>query len=160
MTHFKNFWLAIVAVFAVCAFMAPYLCPMIIGICFVSISCYSFFWLLRISKRGVRETGTIREYQRGNDGYQTPLIEFTTQAGETIRGTPFFYGATDLNKVRSYKKFIDQQVPILYDAEDPKKFVLKEDERFNYILLVLVTLAGLFGIGLSVAGMLGYVDIG
>ncbi len=80
--------------------------------------------------------------------------------GEIIREKPFVYASTDISKIRSYSNSIDTSVPILYDPDDPKKFVLKNEEVFNYVVFIIFILGGLLFIGLSISWLLGYIKIG
>ena len=80
--------------------------------------------------------------------------------GDIIRGKPYVYASTDLSKIRTYSKLINQSVPILYDPGDPKKFVLKNEKGFNYVVFIVCILAGLFFVGLSISWLLGYLRMG
>jgi hypothetical protein len=140
-------------------FIKPPLCFLIGGM----LSCYIGFaaiiFLRRMSRTGVDWTGNIVEYQSDSDGHRTPLIEFTTISGDIIKEQPVVYASTDLSKIRTYSKFIGQPIPILYDPEDPKKFVLKSEEGFNYFVSMVFILVGLFFVGLSIGSLLGYIKM-
>lgn len=155
----KKYRTAIFVTFIVCMFVKPAICFLILG----ALSTYFGFTAIRflksISKSGIEQTGTIIEYQSDNDGNKTPLIEFTTLTGETIRKKPFVYASTDLSKLRNYKNQIDQPVLILYNQEEPEKFVLKNEEGFNYIVFIFFILIGLFFIGLSICWLSGYIKM-
>ena len=146
--------------FGICAFIKPALCFLILGTLISYFGFASVLFLMKIAKTGIEWKGNIIEYQTDNDGHKTPLIEFKTMAGEIIREKPFIYSSTDLSKIRTYKSFIDQSVPILYDKDDPKRFILKNEEGFNYIVFLLFIIAGLFFVGLSISWILGFIQIG
>lgn len=140
-------------------FIKPALCPLILGTIVSYMGFASVIFLKRITRTGISWTGNIVEYQSDNDGHKTPVIEFTTMTGDFVKEQPFVYASTDLSKIRTYKNSIDQPVPILYDPDDPKKFVLKNEEGFNYVVFILFIFGGLFFIGLSISWLLGYVKM-
>lgn len=155
----KRFWIAIVVTFGLCMFIKPALCFLILGTLISYTGFSAVIFLKKITRTGVDWTGSIIEYQSDSDGHKTPLIEFTTMTGDIIREKPFVYASTDLSKIRTYSKFIDQSVPIMYDPDNPKKFVLKNEEGFNYIVFIVFILAGLFCAGLSISWLLGYIKM-
>ncbi len=146
-------------IFALLMFIKPILCPLILGLFAIFIAVASIRFMKTIHIKGIDCTGTIVEYQSDNEGYKTPVIEFTSMTGEVIREKPFIYASSDLSKVRTYKNLIKQQVSILYDPEDPKKFILKEEETFSYLFLMILIAIGLFFIGMSIASLLGYIKM-
>ena len=156
----KKYWIAIVVTFGICLFVKPALCFLILGAIISYAGFASVAFLKKIKHSGVDWTGKIVEYQSDSDGHKTPLIEFTTMTGDFVKEKPFVYASTDLSKIRTYSKFIDQTVPILYDPDDPKKFVLNNEEGFNYAVLIIFIIAGLFFVGLSISWLLGYIKMG
>lgn len=156
----KKYWIVIVVTFGLCMFIKPALCPLILGTLVSYIGLTSVVFLKRIAKKGIEWTGNIIEYESDSDGHKTPVIEFTTMTGESVKEKPFIYASTDLSKIRNYKNLINQSVPILYDPVNPQKFVLKKEEGFNYIILVILILAGLFFVGLSICWLSGYIKMG
>jgi hypothetical protein len=155
----KKYWIVIVGTFGVCMFIKPALCFLILGTLISYLGLASVIFLKKITKSGIEWTGNIIEFQSDSDGYKTPLIEFKTMEGEIIREKPFIYASTDLSKIRSYSNYIDQSVPILYDQDDPKKFVLKNEESFNYVVFILFILVGIFFVGISIGWLLGYIKM-
>jgi hypothetical protein len=156
----KKYWIAFVVTFGVCMFVKPSLCPLILGTLVSYMGFKAVIFLTKISKTGIDWTGTIIEYQSDSDGHKTLLIEFTTLTGDIIREKPFLYASTDLSKVRTYSNSINQTVPILYDPDDPTKFVLKNENGFNYVVFIIFILAGFFFVGLSIMWLLGYIKMG
>lgn len=156
----KKYWIAIVVTFGICMFIKPALCFLILGILISYMGFAVVIFQRKISKTGIDWTGNIIEYQSDSDGHKTPLIEFTTMTGDIIREKPIVYASTDLSKVRTYSNFINQTVPILYDPDNPKKFVLKNEKGFNYVVFIIFILAGLFFVGLSISWLLGYIKMG
>lgn len=160
MNFIKRYWIGIVVTFALCMFIKPALCSLILGTLLSYIGFEALKFLSSIKKRGIEWTGNIIEYQSDSDGHKTPLIEFTTMTGDIIKEKPYVYASTDLSKIRTYNNLINQSVSILYDPKDPKKFVLKHEEGFNYIVFVFLILAGLFFVGLSISLLSGYIKMG
>lgn len=156
----KKYWIAIAVTFSICMFIKPALCFLILGTIISYAGFAAFTFLKKIKRSGIDWTGNIIEYQSDSDGHKTPLIEFTTMTGDIIREKPIVYASTDLSKIRTYSKSIDTAVPILYDPDDPKKFVLKNEEGFNYFVFIIFILGGLFFIGLSISWLLGYIKMG
>jgi len=120
----------------------------------------AILFLKKIKQKGISCTGKILSFESGSRGYRTPIVEFTPIGGELIAGKPFFYASTDLSKIRSYSKMIDKEILILYDPDDPKKFILKREEGFNYVFLALVIVIGLLFLILSICSFIGYIKIG
>ena len=156
----KKYRIPILVTFGVCMFVKPVLCFLILGILVSYLGFASVMFLKKITETGIEWTGKIIEYQSDSKGHKTPLIEFTTMTGDIIKEKPFIYASTDLSKIRTYSNFIDQSVPILYDPDDPKKFVLKNESGFNYVVLTIFILVGLFFVGLSISYLLGYIKMG
>jgi hypothetical protein len=155
----KKYWIIIFGTFVICMFIKPDLCFLILGTIFSYWGFASVIFLNKISKFGIEWTGNIIEFQSDSDGHKTPLIEYKTIEGEIIREKPFIYASTDLSKIRTYNNEINQSVPILYDQNEPKKFVLKEEESFNYMVFIIFILIGLIFVGISISSLFGYIKI-
>ena len=159
MNSIKKYWIVIVIIFALSMFIKPALCFLILGSIISYICIEAVLFLKNIEKKGVECTGNIIEYQSDSDGHKTPLIEFTTMTGELIKEQPYVYASTDLSKIRTYKNLINQSVSILYDPDNPKKFVLTSEKQFNYVTFFIFILGGLFFVGLSISSILGYIRL-
>jgi len=155
----KKYWIVIIVTFGLCIFIKPALCPLILGTLLSYLGLCSVVFLKNISKRGIDWTGNIIEYESDSEGYKTPVIEFTTLKGETVKKKPTIYATTDLSKIRTYKDLINHSVPILYDPDDPQKFILKNEGGFNYFISVIFILGGLFFVGLSICWLSGYIKM-
>ena len=160
MNFIKKYSIIIVIIFGLSMFIKPALCFLILGSLVSYVGFEAIGFLRKIAKKGIDWTGNIIEYQSDSDGYKTPLIEFTTMAGDLVREKPFVYGSTDLSKLKTYKNSINQSVPILYDPDNPKRFVLTKDREFNYVIFFIFILGGLFFVGLSISSFLGYIKMG
>lgn len=124
-------------------FIKPALCFLIGGTLVAYIGFTAIRFLRSIKQRGIESQGTIIRFEPDNDGHKSPFITFTTVSGEEISGKPFVYASTDLSIIRTYKNSIDQPVSVLYDPEHPERFVLKNEEGFNYFVFVILLLAGM-----------------
>jgi hypothetical protein len=155
----KKYWIVVFVTFVICMFVKPAVCFLILGgvISYTGFAVASF--LKKIERSGVDCTGNIVEYDSNSDGLIMPLIEFTTMTGEFVKEKPFVYASTELIKMRTNNKFIDQPVSILYDPDDPKKFILKNEEGFNYRVFKIFIIGGLFFIGLGIIWLLGYIKM-
>lgn len=107
-------------------------------------------FLKRIGEKGLECTGTILFYETSPKGHQTPVVEFTTANLEVVKRKPYVYASTDLSKIRTYKKLIGTQVPILYMVDTPEQFVIKTEEKFSVTILGLAILVGSFFVGYGI----------
>ena len=158
MKNITKYWLYICISFIIAMFVKPILCALILGSLFFYIGIVTINFLRRISKSGIQSTGTILSYESDDEGYKTPIVEFTTLTGEKIAEKPSVYASSDLSKIRTYNNLINQNIIILYDPENPKQFVISSEKEFNYFFLILCILAGLFFIGLCFGNLLGYIQ--
>ena len=152
----QKYWIIITIVFFFSSFINPAISMLIMGLLIIYVSVSTLLLLKRIHDNGLKVFGKILSYQRGRKGYKTPIIEFTPVGGESITAEPCIYASTDLSKVRSYQSKIDTEIIVLYDPEDPKKFVIANERQFNYIVIFILIIGGLFFIVLSFANFLGY----
>ena len=159
MDFVKRYGKVIVLTFVLCMLIKPALCFLIIGTLGAYIGLDAVIFLKKITKTGIDWTGSIIEYQSDSDGHKTPTIEFKTITGDIVKEQPFIYTSTDLSKIRSFRKSIGQSVSILYDPDDPKKFILKNEALVNYIGSVFSILLGLLFVGLGVSWLLGYIKM-
>lgn len=149
----------IVIVFALSMFIKPEICFLILGGITSYAGIESILFLNKIKKRGIKLTGNIVDYQSDNEGLKTPVIEFTALTGESIREKPYAHASSNIETLLSSRKQTNQSVSILYDPENPKKFVLANREDFNYFIFFIFIVAGAFFAGLSIASFLGYINI-
>jgi len=104
--------------------------------------------------------GRILFFQADSDGDKTPIVEFTPIDGELTTGKPTLHGSIDINKIRSYKNMTEGEVPVLYDPDDPKKFILIGENGFNYFASVIIVLVGLGIIIVGICIMSGRISVG
>ena len=159
MQYIKKYWIFIVVVFGLSMFIKPALCFFILGSVISCVSIASMRFQKRLGKNGIHCTGRILSFEVDNDGYKTPVIEFTPVGGAVITEKPFVYVATDLSKIRSYDSLIGNEVLITYDPDDPKRFVLAHAKSVNIVVFSLFFLASLGLIAVGIAGLIGYIKL-
>jgi hypothetical protein len=116
-------------------------------------------FLNKVQKRGIKCIGRILSYQSGFKGSKTPVVEFKSVQGELITGQPTAYASTDLSIIRSYKKYIDRPVSVLYDKDDPQKFILTGETEFAYAAYIFAILVALAFIIIGFSVFLGYIKL-
>jgi len=115
-------------------------------------------FLKKVKQDGIGCTGTLVDYREDSEGTDIPIIEFTTKAGELITGEPSGRSSSDLSI--NPKKSLYQQVDILYDVSNPKKFILNDNRDFDHLFFAFLLLIGLGAIVLFFSNMLGYIKLG
>lgn len=110
-----------------------------------------------MNKYGIENLGKIVSYESDDEGYKTPIIEYQIDEVRSFTGKPFLHTSSDLDKFQSYHRNINKTIKIIYDPDDPKKFILKEN--FNFFGLILMIIVGLIFSGLSTGSLLGYIDV-
>ena len=159
MEFIKKYGIVIVIVFALSMFIEPAVCFFILGSIFFYAGVKAVLLLKRIRRNGIACTGTITEYESDSDGYKTPFVEFTTLAGDRIAKKPYLYASTDADKLMSYKNRIGQPVPVLYDPNDPKKFILTDQTGLNYFVFMLCFVMGSAFLVVSICSFMGYIKL-
>jgi hypothetical protein len=151
MKFLEKYWNYIVGIFAICMFVKPTLCFVILGsvIFYAGIDYYRVFKILK--NYGTQTTGKILKYTRGQKGYQTPTIKFSTKSGKIIETEPYFYVSSDINKFRTFKNFIEKPVEINYNPENPEEFMIVSQKNINIFGILLLIIIGAF---FSILGML------
>ncbi|TDW52535.1 uncharacterized protein DUF3592 [Flavobacterium sp. 270] len=153
----KNHGIIIFIPFVFFMFYKPAVCFLILGTVALYFLLSSILFLNKIKKSGIESVGKIVSYESDNEGYKTPIIEFETADGQNLAGKPFLHTSTDLDKFQSYKERIDKNIKIIYDSENPEKFILKHNSVGCG--MVLMGIVGLVFIFLSIGSLLGYFDI-
>jgi len=156
MKYLEKYWTIFIVVFFFSMFMKPAICVLIVGALVFYIGLNAILFLRKIKEKGVVGIGRILSYKVDDEGYKIPVIEFTPLGRETVAAKPSFYVSTDLSKIWSYSKMTDREVRILYDPDDPTKFLLLDEKSFSHIGSVICIVAGLFFIVLSVRIFLGH----
>lgn len=159
MKTLEKYWNYIVLVFVIFMFIKPIICFVILGP-IISFACIDYLRVIKILKRiGIQKTGKIIKYTRGWKGYQTPTINFSTTNGEIIEAEPYFYASSDINKIRTFKNYIDKPVEIKYNPENPQEFLIATQNLINIIGIWLFLSAGLFFTIVGVLDILGIISI-
>ena len=155
----KIFWILFFVAFAISMFTKPAFCFLLIGSLAFFMGIYAIVFLKRTQEKGIACTGRILSYETDSDGDKTPIVEFTPPGGAPVTGTPHVYAKTELDIIRSYKKQIDQKVVILYDPDDPKKFIISQEQSLSYLAFAFIILCGLAGIAVGICSLLGYIKL-
>lgn len=158
MKHFNKYGVIIFVMFVFFMFYKPVICFLILGGIALFYGLYFFFFLSNIKKDGIETFGKILAYEKDNEGYKTPVVEFELE-GKLIKEKPYYYASTDLSKFRTYNNNIDKPIAIIYSPKEPEKFILKSEKGFNYITLIFVFIVGLFFVFLSLAHIFDFIKI-
>jgi hypothetical protein len=156
----KKFLLLLaVLLVAIVSFIKPPLFFLILGTVSVGMGLFAISFVRKISRVGVYDVGTVVGYKSDDSGSATPIIKFTTANGDEIQATPHVFASMDMSSFANYNDPIARQVPILYDPDNAKKFVLRNEIGFNYIVFTAFILGGVLFIGVGISWLLGYIDL-
>lgn len=114
--------------------------------------CYGIINLIYVNyfvKNGVESVGEIVSYKLVADEFLTPIIEFNTLKGETIKQKPCFFADLDFFLFRALRNEKSKRITVIYNERNPEKFVIKTN-RFLNVDSVLIILLGLFFLVLSI----------
>jgi hypothetical protein len=156
----KKYSILFIILFAASAFIEPALCFLLLGAFIAYWGFSTISYQKRLSNTGIDVEGKIVGYKSDRDGDKTPVIEFLSLQGDIIKGTPFVYLSTYLNKTEARNNPIDLPVPVLYDPADPEKFILRNEKGFNTVIFVMFIVVGLAFIGVGLGSLLGYIKLG
>jgi Protein of unknown function (DUF3592) len=150
-------------VIAIAFFLALVIKPALCFLFFGSMGLYLGFksvrFLTKLRRKGIECTGTILAYNSDEEGFKTPLVEFFPADGSKIASEPYIYASSDLSKFRSFKDKINQPVTIVYDPDDPKKFILEEDDEMNYFFLIILFLVSIVFSSVGISSLLGFIHL-
>jgi hypothetical protein len=155
----KKYGIPIVVLFVFFMFYKPVVCFIILGSLVSIISIYFWNFLSNIQKNGIKNVGKILFYESDSEGHKTPTVEFTTNNGIQIRKKPYYYASTDLSKIRNYKNNIDKKIDILYDPQNPEKFVIGKERNFNRFSLIFGILVGIIFLTVGICSVLGIINV-
>ena len=155
----KEYAIPIFILFVFFMFYKPVICFLILGSLATFIGIQSWIFIVDIQKNGIESIGKILFYESDEDGYKTPTIEFKTKNGNQIKKKPYYYASTDLSKFRTYKNKINESVSVLYDKNNPEKFVVGNERSFNYFSLILIILVGIVFLTVGILSLLEIIKI-
>lgn len=153
----KEFGVVFAIAFIFFMLYKPVICFLMMGTLALYYAIYSFSFLIRINKNGIEKHAKIVSYESDKEGYKTPIIEFEISEGINFTGKPFLHTSSDLDKFQSYQRNLNKTIKIIYNPNDPEKFILKDN--FNYFGLIILIVVGLVFSWISVGNLLGYNDI-
>jgi len=157
MKNLEKYGYFIFAVFVIFMFVKPAICFLILGFYMLYLGSEYKVIIDEIEQNGITTEGKIIKYSRDDEGYQIPIINFSTKKGEFIEKEPHYYFVTDFNKFKSFKNSIGESTIIKYNAKKPEQFVIDGKyslHRTTIIIMILVSLI-LITIGtLSIFGII------
>ncbi|MES2800619.1 MAG: DUF3592 domain-containing protein [Bacteroidota bacterium] len=159
MKYLVKYWFVIIGIFAVFMFIEQAICLLILGSLFLFLPIGAILFLKNLENYGLESRGIILEYKSDYEGYKTPIIEFYTTKNELIKDKPYVYGSTTLSGLRLYKKNINSTVIVCYDPNNPEKFVIKEDNTFNYFIFLIFAILGIGVTSLSILELIGVTNL-
>jgi hypothetical protein len=115
-------------------------------------------FLYNLNNEGKETLGKILSYERDNEGYKTPFIEFELD-GKSIKEKPYFYVSTDFSIVSSYGNNINKSIAIIYLPNDPSKFIIKNEKGLNYFITVLSMIIACVLIYVTFAQLFGFISV-
>lgn len=130
-----------------------------LGAIFMFMGIGALAFLKKIHIIGVPCTGKIVGIENTRRGHKTPVVEFEPTRGHLICKTPHAHASTDFDILTSSKHLIGKEVPILYDPEDPEKFVIEGKAGSASFVFVIFIIAGIALIVIGCADLLGYLDL-
>ena len=156
----KKYWIVFIIVFALLMLIKSILCMLMLGLMAIFIGIETVFFLKKIQTNGIECAGKIVGFETDSDGDRTPLVEFTTIKGESIKEKPSVYSSINVIEVFTLNKMINKTVSVLYDPDDPKRFVFAKENGGNSFSIFIVILIGLTFVVLSICNLLGYIKFG
>ncbi len=155
----EKYWIFIVVIFVICMFAKPLLCFIILGIItfFLGIDYYRVFRIIK--NYGIQVTGRIIKYERGQKGYQTPIINFSTTNGTTVETEPYFYVSSDINKCRTFKNYIGKSIEINYNPKNPEEFLIANQKVINIVGIFFLIISGIIFTMIGIFGIFGIINM-
>ncbi len=156
MKFIEKYWILIVVVFAVFAYVKIELSFLLLSSIIFYIAFDHLKGINNLEKNGVRTIGTVVGKNRDRYGYQSPVIRFICMNGNVIEKEPFYYAASDINKFQNFKNVMGKEFTLLYDKNHPEKFVIAEQLFLNRLatrFMIFISLLFFIVAVLSLAGV-------
>lgn len=150
----------ILGAFGILMFIKLALTFVLFGLLMFVLVIVSYVFLKKINESGIECTGVIVNLEIDNDDDKIPIVEYTTFAGEKITAKPYLFSTASFIGIRLYRNNINDQINIIHSPDDPKKFVIKKDEPFNYLALFVVGVVSASFFVLGILNLLGYIQLG
>jgi hypothetical protein len=125
-----------------------------LGVIFLTGGIFSALFFKRLKHKGIRCSGKIASYQTDEQGNKVPIVEFTTTNGETIKKKPSGFVSTNSSR---FQQLIDKNVEVLYNPDNPTKFIIENEEGILYTAMKIFICIGILLIGLGICVFLGYI---
>ena len=155
----KEYAIPIFILFVFFMFYEPEICFFILGFLVIIIGIQTWIFMVGIQKNGIESVGKILYYEADEDGHKTPTIEFKTKNGIQIKKKPYYYASSDLSKIRTYKNKTNESISVLYDKKNPEKFIIGNENNFNYFSLVFIILVGIIFLSVGILSLLKIIKI-
>lgn len=157
MDFLKNYGIILFFPFVFFIFYKPAISFLMLGTLLLFLAIQSIIFFIQIRKNGIENVGKIISYESDDEGYKTPIIEFQISEEKSFRGKPSFHASTDLDKFQSYNRNINKTIKIIYNPENPEKFITKNNS--NGCGLIMLIFVGTIFTVLSIGSLLGYIDV-
>ena len=159
MENIKKYWILIAIIFVFFMYYEPVVCLIILGSFFLILGISSWTFLYEIKKRGIKSVGKILNYESDNDGHITPIVNYKTVNGKVINKKPYFYVTANIGSITTYKSKINEEVPIIYNPNNPEKFILQEEMTLNKFGLIFFIIVGLTLFVVGLLDLIGIINI-
>uniref|UniRef100_UPI00404932AD DUF3592 domain-containing protein n=1 Tax=Flavobacterium sp. TaxID=239 RepID=UPI00404932AD len=115
----------------------------IIGLVVISVGVYGMIFIDLIKKRGKVTNGKIVSYQKDDEGFKTPIIEFTTRNGKLVRKVPTTFFSFKSSFSKHSNSALNENMQVLYDPNNPEKFLIKQNIETDYNAYIFIVIIGL-----------------
>ena len=159
MEYLKRYWPIFAIVFIMLVYIKPAVALLVLGPAFCYWSIRGIRTQRKIRNNGIECIGRILSFEADNDGLKVPVVEFTLTRGRVVSGKPHIYSFTDLRKVWPYDSLIGSEVLVIYDPDEPKKFVITSRKNHIIFFYVLFFAISLFLTVMGVASLLVYIKV-
>ena len=127
-----------------------------LGVTFLIGGILSALFFKKIKHKGIRSMGKVLFY-KNDDEAKVPIIEFTTANGETIKRKPSGFVYSNMRRFKKYNTEINEGVQVIYNPDNPKKFIIENEEGILYKAMEIIICVGLLLIGFSTYVLLRHI---
>lgn len=144
MKNLERYGYLIFAVFVIFMFVKPVVCFLILGFYILYLVSEYKTTIDEIEQNGITAEGKIIKYSRDDEGYQIPIINFSTNKGETIEKEPHYYFVTDFQVFKSFKNSIGKTTFVKYNSKNPEQYVIEGKYSLHRTTIIIMILISLF----------------
>jgi hypothetical protein len=163
MKFFQKYRKFFFAGYIILIFIKPAFFILLLGAIVLFYGAKAIYFLKKIEKKGIQCYGRIVSMETSEDGYKTPVVEFTTLKGDIITSKPSIHFSTDIELIMPIDNESVPVVLVLYDPDAPNNFMLSDENGLNYsnfgcvLIFIVISLVFIF---LGIYSLLGYIKIG